>query len=815
MLPINTIAELLKVHPVVNNTTIEHLCIDSRRISKADTTLFFAISATTRDGHKFIESAYKAGVRNFVISNEAYKNNTLANAQYLLVANVIQALQTIGKYCRSNHNFPVIGITGSNGKTIVKEWLWQICNSYYNIVRSPQSYNSQIGVPLSLWKINGEHNLGIFEVGISEKGDMPTLADVVNPTIGIFTHLGNAHLANFENQEALLNEKWQLFTHCSHIITEQQSFYIPKKLLNSNKIISWGAQGNFLKVNALEIKEKDCTIETTFKNEVIKWTIPFTNKAFIDNCLHVITTALFLKIPIEHIQKEILLLQPPSMRLSLQEGINQCKIINDAYTNDIEALHAALELMYAQKDFNKKTIILSALQETINDSKDYKAIIGLIKKYVLNKVVLIGTPWQPYLVELDTLDIQYYSSTDDFLKSFIATDFYKEIILLKGARKYAFEGIAQLLSLKKHETWVAVNLSALNNNVKKIKSSLPNGTATMAMVKANSYGSGTAEIAATLSQCDVQYLAVAYSDEAVLLRNKGVNLPIMVMNPSSVDWATLLQYNIEPEIYSLALLQNAISYCQRNNIDYFPLHLKIDTGMRRLGFEQHQIEELALTLKQHAFLNIKSLFTHLAAADDDSQDEFTTQQFNQLIAADTIIKQVIPYEYYLHAANSAGLMRFGLQQCNMVRLGLAMYGYSPVENNLLTLEPVLSFYTTVAQIKKVQTGESVGYGRSFIAKAPTTIATVRVGYADGYPRNLSNGVGYMLIHGQPAKVCGRVCMDMVMLDITHIPNVLVGDVVTIFGEGLPANILAKQANTITYEIIAGISSRVNKIFIQD
>jgi Alr-MurF fusion protein len=801
---------------VFNNKLIKHLCIDSRQIVEPKETVFFAIRTKARDGHQFIDEVYNKGVHLFIVENIPPNSVQHEHAVFLIVPSVVKALQQIGAYKRSKHHKPVIGITGSNGKTIVKEWLYTMLHKKFSITKSPQSFNSQIGVPLSVWKLHEQTDIGIFEAGISTTHEMDLLQHIIQPTIGIFTHLGTAHKEGFISDTEKLLEKWKLFKNALVVIAEDKSYLHNTPGIDIAKLKTWGTNGNFFTIKLIEANEHNTIVSGIHNNTTITFTIPFVNKVFVENALHVICTCLWLALPVHEIQQGLYNLEPVEMRLSIKEGINNCTIINDAYTNDIEAFQYALEALLQHKDKQGYSIIMSDVEE--GNSILYTHIIGMLQYHTFKRITTIGKGWEPYTQILTAAPyIKTYvheNSTHDFIARFLPNHYSNEAILLKGARKHSFERIAGLLELKHHQTWVTINLEALTQNINTIRSAVPGGTAIMAMVKASSYGAGTSEIAAHLTYNKVDYLAVAYLDEAIELRNKGIQLPIMVMNPEFENWGMFLKYNIEPEIYSFELFNKLIDYCQKNDVAYFPVHIKFDTGMHRLGFDITEATDVISVFESNSFLKIQSLFSHLASADNPLHDKVTQKQLNDFEKIVTQFTKKIHYPFFKHIANSAGAMRNNPAYCNMVRLGLAMYGINPLQNHTTQLVPVLSFYTTIAQIKHIKTGETVGYGLSYTAKRNTTIATVRVGYADGYPRNLSNGAGYMLIHNQQAFVCGKVCMDMVMLDVTDIPNAAIGDVVTIIGEGLSATTLATLSNTIAYEIITGISNRVSRLYIK-
>ena len=802
---------------------IEHLLIDSRKLLFPSATLFFAISGPRRQGKDFVKDLYAKGVRNFVV-DKAFSSgiNEFTDANIITVENVMMALQQVAAFHRSQFLFPVIGITGSNGKTIVKEWLYQLLHNDYNIVRSPKSYNSQIGVPLSVWQMNAAHTLGIIEAGISMNDEMERLEKIIQPGIGIFTNIGEAHAEGFESTAAKAAEKATLFAQTGLIIYCKDDAVIDETLLrlqqkNNTVLFSWGRnEAATLFINHVQVQAFNTVIKAVYQKRAISISIPFTNDAAIKNAITCWCVLLHLQISDEVISERMLQLKPVEMRLELKEGINNCSVINDSYSADITSLSIALDFLQQQQQHSKRTVIISdILQSGKTNEQLYAQVADILMQKNINRFIGIGKEISDYKECFAAIgDAVFFKNTADFIKHFSTLHFYNETILLKGARIFEFEQISHLLEQKSHQTVLEINLNAITHNLKVYQQQLKPGVKIMAMVKAFSYGSGSYEIANLLQFHKVDYLTVAYADEGIELRKTGITLPIMVMNAEAATFDMMVQYNLEPELFSFGILTDFENYLQQSAINKYPVHIKLDTGMHRLGFEPSEIPELAIKLKTAAQFKIQSVFSHLAASDNAAQDAFTRQQAASFLASCQLLEQAIGYSFIKHIANTSAIHRHANLQLDMVRLGIGLYGVDSDIAMQQQLKNVSTLKTTISQIKKVAAGESVGYSRKGIAEKDSRIATVRIGYADGYPRICSNGTGKMWLHGRQVPVIGNVCMDMTMLDITGI-DAEAGDDVIVFGEELPVAELAHWANTIAYEILTGISQRVKRVYYEE
>jgi alanine racemase len=801
-----------------NDDIIEHLLIDSRKLLFPSTSLFFAISTPQRNANDFIQELYDKGVRNFVAGDNFLQNSALINANLLIVDNVIDALQKLAAHHRYQFTYPIIGITGSNGKTIVKEWLYQLLHTNYNIVRSPKSYNSQIGVPLSVWQMSAANTLAIFEAGISMPNEMEKLQKIIQPTIGIFTSIGDAHSEGFEDVAQKIDEKSKLFLGSNEIIYCKDNVGVAQAIeskCNACHLFSWSKKAEAtLSITAIQIQHYNTVIKANYQNRKVSISVPFTNDAAIDNAITCWCVLLHLSINDEIISEKMMQLRSVEMRLELKQGINNCSVINDSYSADINSLTIALDFLQQQQQHQKRTVILSDILQSGKKSADlYAEVAAILQQKNINRFIGIGTEISKHSAAFATItDAQFFTSTNDFKQHFPSLHFNNETILLKGARVFEFEQLSHLLEQKLHQTILEINLNAVAHNLKVYKQQLHDGVKLMAMVKAFSYGSGGFEIANVLQFHKVDYLAVAYADEGVELRKAGITLPIMVMNAEEATFDVLVQYNLEPELYSFAIFDGFENYLLQNGINHYPVHLKIDTGMKRLGFELEEIQNLCTKIKENTVFKIQTVFSHLAASDAAAHDEFTQQQATTFDEACQLLQQTISYPFIKHIANTSAIHRHKNLQYDMVRLGIGLYGVDSVLQP--QLKNVTTLKTTISQIKKIKQGESVGYSRKGITAADATIATVRIGYADGYPRALSNGKGSMWVNGKLAPVIGNVCMDMTMLDITNI-DAKEGDDVIVFGEALPVNHLAQQADTIAYEILTGISQRVKRVYFEE
>jgi alanine racemase len=798
-----------------NNDKVFDLSYDSRKIQAAEKTLFFALKTSHADGHQFIENAYYKGVRNFVVMQQV-NVDSLPDSNIILVEDTLSALQNLSAFHRSQFSFPVIGITGSNGKTIVKEWLYQLLQEDYNIVRSPRSYNSQLGVPLSVWQINSQHQLGIFEAGISEVDEMQRLEKIIKPTIGVLTNIGEAHDAGFSSLEQKKEEKLKLFLN-SRMIIGPYSLLEKEGLKN---IFTWGSAAE-AKLQLLTIERSASNAQHTvvyakLDHENIIIHIPFSDEASIQNAISCTCVLLYLGYEIEKINQRLGKLHAIDMRLHFMHGINNCAIINDSYSADLTSFHIALAFLQQQSKKQQRKIILSDFVESgKTDEELYESIAFDLKQNKVSTVIAIGEKISAYLPQYvdENTSIQTYTDTDSFIKNFRSSAFQNETILIKGARRFEFERIAKLFEQKVHQTLLEINLNAIAHNLKQYQKLLHKGTRIMAMVKAFAYGSGGAEIASILQFNNVDYLGVAYVDEGVELRKAGITLPIMVMNADETSFNAIIDYNLEPVIYSKQLLYLFDDYIKGEGLPSYPVHIEVETGMNRLGFAVDKMEEIGAYLNQSP-LKIISVFTHLASSEDPLQDAYTMDQHGLFQTAITAIKKFIAYPFLEHIANSAAIVRHPQLQMDMVRLGIGLYGVE-IETHVLQLQPVATLHSTIAQIKKLKAGETVSYNRRGFVKEDATIATVRIGYADGYSRRFGNGIGKMWVKGKLVPVMGTVCMDMTMIDVTGVANVKEGDDVIIFGKELPVQKMASWIDTIPYEIMTTISQRVKRVYFQE
>ena len=831
---INHIAEIINADAAVTiDSVIEHLLIDSRKIVFPQTSLFFAISGPRRDGHQFIKEVYERGVRNFIVK-KGFDGSAFPGANILQVTDVLAALQKLAAFHRNKFTIHVIGITGSNGKTIVKEWLYQLLQKDYSIVRSPRSYNSQIGVPLSVWQMNSTHTLGIFEAGISTVHEMEQLARVIQPTTGVFTNLADAHSEGFDNTRQKALEKAILFHQVNSLVfckDALQPSLVPdgadKNLFKDGIIFfSWSRAANaVLNIVSEEKQQQHTVIAGQYKGCTVSVTIPFTDRISIDNAITCWSVLLQMNYDQTVIRERMLQLEPVDMRMQLKKGSNNCYLLNDSYSNDTASLDLALDYLQQQAGNHRTTLILSdILQSGQYEEALYRDIAAQLFVRGIHRLIGIGpaiTRFQSVFTDIEKnipgtqLSVTFYGSTDEFLQHAGPHQFKDEYILLKGARVFAFERISNLLELKVHQTVMEINLSAMIHNLKEYQKQLNPATKVMAIVKAFSYGSGSAEIARILQFHKVDYLAVAYADEGVELRKAGISLPIMVMNADEAGFDALVTYNLEPEIYSFPIYFAFHKYLQQQAIQQFPVHIKFNTGMNRLGFEVSEAEKLAGLLTNNHIMAVKTVFSHLVASENPEQDAFTKQQVMLFEDACIIMQQQLGYPFIKHIANSAAIFRNPEYQFDMVRLGIGLYGVDSADDKKLSLETVASLKSTIAQIRKVKLGDSVGYNRKGRVMRDSLIAIVRLGYADGYGRKLGNGAGKMFVNGKLVPIIGDICMDMTMIDVTDLPGVKEGDTVEIFGKHLPVQQVAEWAETIAYEIMTGISQRVKRVYMEE
>lgn len=817
-----------------SDTVIDYLLTDSRKVVHAATSLFFALPGARRNGHHFIPELYARGIKNFVV-DLSFETKDYPDANFIRVTDVLIAFQALAAFHRSQFTLPVMAITGSNGKTIVKEWLNQLLEKDYQIVRSPKSYNSQIGVPLSIWQINRSHTLGLFEAGISQPGEMEALQKIIRPTIGVLTHLGDAHSENFTGQRQKVREKLLLFNGVKKMIANGDDPLIVEAIEASHiPCLFWGQQPHcVIRVADIKKEEAQTSIRLDMNPPAVQHPesapgliprfssftirIPFTDEASIENAITCCSVLLMMGYSTATIIERVGLLKPVEMRLELKRGINNCAVINDSYIADLSSLRIALDFLAQQQQHAKHTVILSDFSDIKDPEKLYTEIARSLQQKNIHRFIGIGTRLNQYrdLFERAVPETAFFSSTEDFISQFHGATFRDETILLKGARAFALERISALLEQKAHQTVLEVNLSSIIHNLKQYQQLLQPSTKLMVMVKAFSYGSGSYEIANILQFHKVDYLAVAYTDEGVELRKAGIRLPIMVMNPEENSFQAITEHHLEPEIFSFKILSSFREFLQQQGLQHYPVHLKIDTGMHRLGFECDETDELARQLTSGAHFTVQSVFSHLAGSEDPALDGFTRHQVDQYMQACSLLQKALGYPFLRHIANSAAIIRHPALHFDMVRLGIGLYGADRSATGKLDLKEAATLKTTIAQIKKIKAGETVGYSRKGKVDKASVIATIRIGYADGYRRILSNGIGQVWVNGQPAPVIGHIAMDMTMIDITGIAGVKEGDDVIIFGEGLSIHQLAQWAQTIPYEIMTGISQRVPRVYIEE
>lgn len=796
-------------------TPIQHLLIDSRKVIYPESSVFIAIHGERNNGHQYLNDAYAAGVRNFIVE-EDIDAGQLENSTVVRVKNSLDALQQLAAFHRSQYKCPVVGITGSNGKTIVKEWLHALLKDDLNIIRSPKSFNSQVGVPLSVWGMTEEHQLALFEAGISRVNEMQNLQKIIRPDIGIFTFSGSAHDEGFSNSAQKLEEKLGLFTSAQMLVYCSDQAEITKAVtqlvIHKNaglNVVSWSRSGKDA-THRFEVEHKyQYSVITTRKgSQSISINIPFTDEASINNACTCFAFLMAINRLSTDVLKRFEELQPVEMRMQLKEGFNNCVIINDSYNADVNALQVALDFMEQQSAGYGKTVILSdMLQSGLSDQQLYTSIASLIKQHHVNKFIGIGQGLKKHKQLFDAGSL-FFDDTSSFISSFRSLDFNHQIILVKGARKFTFERITSLLEKKVHETVFEINLNAMVHNVNVYRNKLKKGVKMMGMVKAFSYGAGSYEIAKVMEYNRMDYLTVAYADEGVALRKAGIKIPVMVMNPEPVAFDSIIQHNLEPEVYSFSMLEQLIKACNGQEIS---IHIEVDTGMKRLGFDEHEIDTLIETLQQNNNLRVRSVFSHLAASEEKKHDLFTHEQIQKFERISDKIKAAFNYPILRHILNSGGIARFPNAQFDMVRLGIGLYGIDPSDKLQKQLQPVGTLKTVISQIREVRSHETIGYSRKGSVQRDSHVAVVAIGYADGLNRKLGNGKSYMLVNGQKAPVVGNICMDMTMIDVTGI-SCKEGDKVIIFGGGIDINDIASKTGTIPYEVLTGISQRVKRVY---
>jgi Alr-MurF fusion protein len=799
----------------VSNRIVRELLTDSRQFSFTEGLAFFAIKGVIHDGHIFIDKLYQKGVRIFVVEVLPSNTDQLPGSSFILVKNTIEALQMLAAFKRKLFKGHVIAVTGSAGKTIVKEWLADIMGLSGSIVRSPKSYNSQIGVPLSVWKLNDSFDTGIFEAGISMKGEMDKLRRVIEPDMGVVTNIGDAHQENFPNLKSKALEKLKLFINCSTIVYCSDHKIIcdlirKDKKLNKKRLIDWSFEksGAYIFVKKISSAPDKTIVKITCYKESLELLIPFGDRASVENAITVAAICLSSGLNPDIIRKGVAGLVSVAMRMEIKNGINGSLLIEDYYNSDPGSLGMALEYLKTQNK-KKSTLILSDfVQSGRNEEELYSEVASLVSRTGIDKFIGIGGA----LIRNRTLfsgNSRFYNSTDEFIRGLNPAEFKNETILLKGARVYEFEKISMLLEHQVHQTVLEINLDAISYNLNEFRKHLNSGTRIMAMVKAFAYGAGPAEIAGLLEYHRIEYLGVAYADEGAELREAGVTLPIMVMNPEQSAFELIIRYNLEPEIYSLSLFSTFAAIASRHGLIQFPVHIKIDSGMHRLGFLPEEIDELIRTIKVTESLKIVSVFSHLAASEDPDLDDFSRKQVEIYLKAACKIVEITGYPFLRHILNSTGIARFPEYQFDMVRPGIGIYGVGNYKN--FNLKAAGRFITRISQVKPVPAGDHVGYGCADVSDKNRIIAILPVGYADGLNRKLGNRNGNLFIKGQNVPIIGNVCMDMCMADVTGL-NAYAGDEAEIFGEHITVEEMAKKCDTIPYEILTSIPVRVKRVF---
>lgn len=775
--------------------TIHQVIVDSRRYFNPSQTLFIALQGRNTNGEKFISELYNKGIRFFIVQ-EFESPERFPEASFLKVENSIEALQKLAAHHRSKFLFPVVAITGSNGKTIVKEWLYQVLKNEFNVVRSPKSYNSQIGVPLSVLEMTEKNDLAIFEAGISHPGEMEKLEKVIRPDVGVFTHLGTAHKENFPSLKGVYKEKSTLFKSAKTVVAPKEFVNVVETPLNN--VIDWEKEG---KRFSFQVKNELLLI--TFNNEELSFNIPFRDEASINNLCNVIFTALHFNIDRKELAKSISELEMPALRLEVLEGVRGCKIINDTYNNDFSGLEMALTFQQQQKGFDYCVLILSEMEELLTNGDTTNHLIQFLEQqHHLNEIILIGTVFSD--IELHQPKTTHFDSVDEFLKN--KPDFKNASILVKGARKHKLERISFVYTLFPHESVLNINLEAIKENYLYFKSKLLPEVKVMVMVKASAYGGGMKEIASFLKSLNIDYLGVAYTNEGVDLRNAGIELPIMVLNPSPREFSTLIEHQLEPALGSHRKLDEFIRSLIIQDKENYPIHLEVETGMNRLGVQNEELNEVLSLIQSQPEVALKSVFSHLAVAEDLEQIDFTLQQIDKFNLLSETVSETIAYPFMKHICNSMGVLNYPKAHFNMVRLGLGLYGYGHT-----SLQPAFSMFAVVSQIKTIQKGESVSYGRTFVAKEEMRLGIISVGYADGLNKALSNANWSFIVNGLKVPVVGQICMDMCMVNLNGV-QVEEGDKVQVFGPGNSLEEMSKVLNTIPYEILTRISGRILRIY---
>ena len=798
---------------------IDWILNDSRSLAFPESTLFFALRSQRNDGHQYSPELYRRGVRNFVVANlpENYEQK-YSDAHFLRVVSPLKALQRLAERHREEYDLPVVGVTGSNGKTVVKEWLYQLLSGSRNVTRSPRSYNSQVGVPLSVWLLNSRSEVGVFEAGISQPGEMSALRAIIQPTIGVMTNLGPAHQENFSSLQEKCLEKLSLFKDCQVVVYEADdpvvSECVDQAMLKGDHL-AWSRRdpNSPLFIRDVRKEETFTTVNYTYLGTDGSYTLPFVDEASIQNSIHCLAVCLYLRLSAADIAARMSRLEPVAMRLEVKQGVRGCTLINDSYNSDINSLDIALDFMNRRPESRRRTLILSdILQSGMPVEELYAKVAEMVNRRKVDRIIGVGPDIMAQSQRFH-MDKMFFVSSEALLQSGMLDKLSNEVILLKGSRKFNFEAISEHLSLKVHETTLEVNLEAIVRNLNYYRSFMKPETKMVCMVKASAYGAGSVEIAKTLQDHRVDYLAVAVADEGADLRKAGITGNIIIMNPEMSTFNMLFQYDLEPEVYSFALLEALIKAAEKEGITNFPVHLKLDTGMHRLGFDpEHDLPALIDRLQHQTALLPRSVFSHFVGSDSPDFDAFSAHQFELFDKASRQLQEAFPYKILRHICNSAGIERFPERHLDMVRLGLGLYGIDPIDNRVLN--NVTTLKTTILQIHEVSPEDTVGYSRRGHLTRKSRIAAIPIGYADGLDRHLGCGHCYCLVNGQKAPYVGNICMDVCMIDVTDI-DCKEGDTVEIFGDHLPVTVLSDVLGTIPYEVLTSVSERVKRVYFQE
>ncbi|BCS85805.1 MULTISPECIES: bifunctional UDP-N-acetylmuramoyl-tripeptide:D-alanyl-D-alanine ligase/alanine racemase [Prevotella] len=806
-----------------SDANIGFILTDSRSLCFPEETLFFALKSERNDGHNYIQELYRRGVKNFVVADVPANYDTLyKDANFLKVINVLEALQRLAERHRDEFNIPIVGITGSNGKTMVKEWLNQLLGDDLFVTRSPRSYNSQIGVPLSVWLMNEHTQVGVFEAGISKPGEMLALRDIIQPTIAVLTNLGEAHQENFSTKDEKCNEKLVLFHDAQTVVYNEDDDIVSKAVSELDDFkgekLCWSLKDKHapMYVKKIDKQENTTTVTYIYNGEENSYSLPFIDDASITNSIICAAVALKIGLVADRLDKGMQKLEPIAMRLEVKEGQHGCTLINDSYNSDINSLDIALDFMNRRPDHEGRihTLILSDIYQSGMAAKElYSEVSELCNKRGVVKFIGIGPELSANADVVTVGEKNFFPTVDEFVASEVFKSLHDEVILVKGARQFGFDQITELLVQKVHETTLEVNLNAVVNNLNWYRSFMKPETKLVCMIKADAYGAGSVEIAKTLQDHRVDYLAVAVADEGVTLRKNGITSNIMIMNPEMTAFKTIFDYDLEPEVYSFRLLDALVKAAEKEGITGFPVHIKLDTGMHRLGFNPDtDMEELIKRLKHQNAIIPRSVFSHFVGSDCDDFDKFSAQQFELFERGSRKLQSAFDHKILRHIDNSAGIEHFPERQMDMCRLGLGLYGINSRNNEIIN--NVSTLKTTILQLRNVPAGESVGYSRKTILDKDSIIAAIPIGYADGLDRHLSNRNGYCLVNGKKADYVGNICMDVAMIDVTGI-DCKEGDSVEIFGDNLPVTVLSDIIGTIPYEVLTGISNRVKRVYFQD